>query len=71
MFYEACSVRTRSDVPFSSFLSGGIDSTAVTKNLNEVLDSVDTFSIVQKSPNTMRKNGLILCLINIKQIKKK
>ena len=50
LFYEACSVRTRSDVPFSSFLSGGIDSTAVTKNLNEVLDSVDTFSIVQKSP---------------------
>ena len=50
LFYDACSVRTRSDVPFSSFLSGGIDSTSVTKNLYEVLDSVDTFSIVQKNP---------------------
>jgi asparagine synthase (glutamine-hydrolysing) len=31
-------------------LSGGIDSTSVTKNLYEVLDRVDTFSIVQKNP---------------------
>ena len=31
-------------------MSGGIDSTAVTKNLFKILDSVNTFSIVQKSP---------------------
>ena len=50
LFYNSCSIRTRSDVPFSSFLSGGIDSTAVTKNLSKILDNVNTFSIIQKSP---------------------
>ena len=40
-----------SDVPIANFLSGGIDSTSIIKNMFENNLEINTFSILVKSPN--------------------
>jgi len=47
LFQDAVQVRLVSDVPLGAFLSGGIDSTAIVSNMNEVspFPSPQTFSI--------------------------
>ena len=49
IFSEAVKIRTYSDVPIASFLSGGIDSTSIVKNLYENNLDVDTFTVQMDS----------------------
>jgi asparagine synthase (glutamine-hydrolysing) len=43
-------IRLRSDVPVAAFCSGGLDSTLIIKNLNDLGSEVPTFSVVNKNP---------------------
>ena len=46
LFTESVKYRLVSDVPVATFLSGGLDSTSITKKLYEVDSKVNTFSII-------------------------
>lgn len=46
LFTESVKYRLVSDVPVATFLSGGLDSTSITKKLYEVESKVNTFSII-------------------------
>jgi len=46
IFSDSISKRLESDVPVANFLSGGIDSTSIIKNLNEQGQKINTFSAV-------------------------
>ena len=43
---EAIDIRTKADVPIANFLSGGIDSTSIVKNLSDKSFEVNTFRLV-------------------------
>ncbi len=45
LFTDAVSLRTRCDVPYGAFLSGGIDSSAVVAYLKRIVGNVKTFTI--------------------------
>lgn len=45
IFDEAVKLRTKSDVPFATFLSGGLDSTSIIKSQKESNLDVNTFSV--------------------------
>ena len=45
-FDEAVMLRTEADVPVANFLSGGIDSTAIIKNMHDKNYEVNSFSVV-------------------------
>ncbi len=45
IFSESINLRTAADVPVANFLSGGIDSTSIVKNLVDNKKKVNTFSI--------------------------
>ena len=47
MFEDSVWKRLESDVPISSFVSGGLDSTAVVKALSKKSNNLNTFSVVQ------------------------
>jgi len=44
-FTEAISARLEADVPIANFLSGGIDSSAIAKNLHDSSKNINSFSI--------------------------
>ena len=44
-FSESINVRVKADVPIANFLSGGIDSSSIVKNLYDDNNSLNTFSI--------------------------
>lgn len=48
-FLKSLELRMISDVPVSTFLSGGLDSTSIVKGLKEIKSEVNTFSIVHRS----------------------
>lgn len=45
-FDEAVMLRTEADVPVANFLSGGIDSTSIIKNMHDKNNEVNSFSVV-------------------------
>ena len=45
LFSESIDIRTKADVPIANFLSGGIDSTSIVKNLSDKNYNVNTFSV--------------------------
>jgi asparagine synthase (glutamine-hydrolysing) len=45
LFTDSITKRLNSDVPIANFLSGGIDSTAIVKNLNDNGHKINTFSV--------------------------
>ena len=45
LFTESITKRLNSDVPIANFLSGGIDSTAIVKNLHDNGQKINTFSV--------------------------
>ena len=49
IFTEAVSLRTEADVEIANFLSGGIDSSSIAKNLNENRINLNTFSVEIKN----------------------
>ena len=49
IFEDSVEKRLESDVPVSSFLSGGLDSSAIIKALNKKKRSINTFSMITKS----------------------
>ena len=51
LFEDSVWKRLESDVPVSSFVSGGLDSTAVVKALNKKSNNLNTFSMVTDSKN--------------------
>lgn len=51
LFEDSVWKRLESDVPVSSFVSGGLDSTAVVKALNKKSKNLNTFSMVTDSKN--------------------
>ncbi len=48
---NASTIRTRSDVPYSVFLSGGIDSTLITKYLSTFNQNLQTYTVEVQDPN--------------------
>jgi asparagine synthase (glutamine-hydrolysing) len=50
LFEDSVSKRLESDVPVSSFLSGGLDSTAVIKAMKKSRHEINTFSMITESP---------------------
>ena len=48
LFSESVALRTYSDVPIASFLSGGIDSTSIVKNLHDNNINLSTFTVSMK-----------------------
>ena len=48
-FIKSLELRMTADVPVSTFLSGGLDSTSIVKGLKEINTEVNTFSIVHRS----------------------
>ena len=51
LFEDSVWKRLESDVPVSSFVSGGLDSTAVVKALSKKRNNLNTFSMVTDSKN--------------------
>lgn len=51
LFSKSIEKRMVSDVPIANFLSGGIDSTSIVKNMFEKKYEINTFSVLVKSPN--------------------
>ena len=51
LFEDSVWKRLESDVPVSSFVSGGLDSTAVVKALSKKSNNLNTFSMVTDSKN--------------------
>ncbi len=49
LFSKSVTKRMVSDVPVASFLSGGIDSTSIVKNLSDSNYDVNTFSVIVKN----------------------
>ena len=49
IFSNALRIRTYSDVPIATFLSGGLDSTSIVKNLYENNLRLDTFTVQMDS----------------------
>lgn len=49
IFEEAVSIRTNSDVPYATFLSGGLDSSSIVKSQNQNGYNVNTFSVYMDS----------------------
>ena len=47
-FKESLKYRLVSDVPVSTFLSGGLDSSSVTKGLHEIDGEINTFSVTHE-----------------------
>ena len=47
---ESIEIRTNADVPVANFLSGGIDSTSIIKNLYDNNKNVNSFSVRFKDP---------------------
>ena len=45
IFQDSVSIRTNSDVPYATFLSGGLDSSSIVKSQNEDGNIVNTFSV--------------------------
>ena len=45
IFEESVELRTQSDVPYATFLSGGLDSTSIVKSQNKLNKSLNTFSV--------------------------
>lgn len=45
-FDDSVAVRTKADVPIANFLSGGIDSTSIIKNMHDKGENINSFSIV-------------------------
>lgn len=45
LFSESIDIRAKADVPIANFLSGGIDSTSIVKNLSDKSYNVNTFSV--------------------------
>lgn len=46
MLTNACTIREQADVPLANFLSGGIDSTLIIKNMHERKKNINSFSVV-------------------------
>ena len=59
LFSKSVTKRMVSDVPVASFLSGGIDSTSIVKNLSDSNFDVNTFSVIVKNKKYNEKNILI------------
>ena len=53
---ESIEIRTNADVPVASFLSGGIDSTSIIKNLYDNNKNVNSFSVRFKDPKYDESN---------------
>ena len=51
LFSESIDLRTKADVPIANFLSGGIDSTSIVKNLSDKSYNVNTFSVSVDNPD--------------------
>ena len=49
LMFDAIQIRNRADVEIASFCSGGIDSTAIIKSLNETNENINTFTIKFKN----------------------
>ena len=45
LFSDAVDTRTKSDVPYATFLSGGLDSTSIVKSQHDLGYEVNTFSV--------------------------
>jgi asparagine synthase (glutamine-hydrolysing) len=45
LFEESVNIRTNSDVPYATFLSGGLDSTSIIKSQHQSGKSLNTFSV--------------------------
>ena len=46
MLTDAITIRRQADVPLANFLSGGIDSTLIIKNMHERKKNINSFSVV-------------------------
>ncbi len=53
---ESIEIRTNADVPVANFLSGGIDSTSIIKNLHDNNKNVNSFSVRFKDPKYDESN---------------
>ena len=53
---ESIEIRTNADVPVANFLSGGIDSTSIIKNLYDNNKNVNSFSVRFKNPKYDESN---------------
>jgi len=53
---ESIEIRTNADVPVANFLSGGIDSTSIIKNLYDNNKNVNSFSVSFKDPKYDESN---------------
>ncbi len=49
LMFDAIHIRNRADVDIASFCSGGIDSTAIIKALNETNENINTFTVKFKN----------------------
>lgn len=49
LLFDAIHIRNRADVDIASFCSGGIDSTAIIKSLNETDEKINTFTVKFKN----------------------
>ena len=58
---DAIKIRQQADVPIANFLSGGIDSTSIIKNMHDRGDNINSFSIVFNEPkyNEMKWSRLV------------
>lgn len=55
IFSKSVQKRLVSDVPIATFLSGGIDSSSIVKNLNDQGNKINTFSVVVDDKNLNEK----------------